>query len=1331
MEPQEITLDVLHEKYAKKDEKTIQDVRRRVAKALASVEKKNRQKWEKTFFQAMENGFLPAGRINSAAGTDISATLLNCFVQPVGDAIRGYDDEGKPGIMDALAEAAETMRRGGGVGYDFSRIRPRGALVNGTQSMASGPLSYMRTFDAMCQTVESAGARRGAQMGVLRCDHPEVEDFIRAKAKPWQVKELSQFNISVGVTDAFMKAVIEDLDWELVHKAVPTQAFIDDGAYRRKDGMWVYRKVKARDLWDQIMKSTYDFADPGVLFLDRMNEENNLRYVEQIEATNPCVTADTWIATTEGPRQVINLIGRQFEALVDGKSHMTGQEGFFKTGSQKVFRLITEEGYSVKLTGNHKVLRANPTRYSSNTEWVEAQNLREGDNVVLHDHKSFEAWPGKGSEQEGYLLGLLVGDGLLKKETAVLSVWEHEGSPGIEKAVLNASRVLKLRSDHKCWSVISGRREKRFKSADLLRLAADFGMVVTKGVTEEVEKASSLFYRGFLRGLFDADGSVQGAQRKGVSIRLSQSDDVLLEAVQRMLARLGIMSTLYRNRRPASEREMPDGKGGAKIYFAKANHELVISGENMARFGDMIGFADTVKREKLLTAVGSSVRSMNRERFFATVKKLQPLVVEDVYDVQVPGVNAFDANGLFVHNCGEQPLPDYGCCDLGSIDLTKFVMHPFTDEAEFDYEAFGEVVKPAVRMLDNVLDLSFWPLETQKKEAMAKRRIGLGFTGLGSALIMLGINYRTLEGRRFAAGVATVMRDIAYQASVDLAKEKGSFPALDADKYLESGFAQRLPESIKVQIREHGLLRNSHLLSIAPTGTISLAFANNASSGIEPVFGWFYSRFKREQNGERREYKVYDHTFRLYRSHREDLADLSDDEFVEKLPDHWVNAYDIEALDHMLMSAAVAPFIDTAISKTVNVPESYPYEDFKDLYMQAWRERLKGITTYRPNTQVASVLTTSTDNPEVNANDIDQSDADRRLQLDKIPEPPLASLRWVKRPRLSNGNPSWTYMVEHPMGYNFGVFIGHVANGEAHPFEVWVNGADQPRGLGALAKSLSMDMRSNDRGWLKAKLESLLKVGGDDAFDLPMPPEGEAVRVPSVVAGFARLVLHRCEELGIYVGLEYQDTPVLDALLSPKEPKAGPDGTMSWTVDITNPATGDDFVLGLKELVLPTGERRPYSLWLAGQYPKALDGLCKVLSYDMRIVDPGWTGAKLRQLTDYAEPRGDFFAKVPGGEKQQNYPSTVAYIARLLIHRYRMLGILDVDGFPLEERGVFTHGQMDHEGHISESVAAPGSAVLNNTVQPGKLCPECGNYAVIKRDGCEYCTACGWTGSCG
>jgi len=584
LDPQPISTDVLREKYLKDGESTVEELYARVARALASVEKPELQaEYEQKFRSNLDAGAIGAGRIMSAAGTGIQATLINCFVQPVGDCIQGVDDEGYPGIYEALREAAETMRRGGGVGYDFSRIRPKGARVKGTASTASGPCSYINVFDQSCATVESAGARRGAQMGVLRIDHPDVLEFITAKRTPGR---WNNFNVSVGVSDAFMEAVRRGDAWELVHPATPGAEQLEQGAHQRNNGQWVYRTLSASELWDTIMTSAYDFAEPGILFLDRIATDNNLRAVESIHATNPC---------------------------------------------------------------------------------------------------------------------------------------------------------------------------------------------------------------------------------------------------------------------------------------------------------------------------------------------------------------------------GEQPLPPYGCCDLGPIILTKFVQHAFDHggQARFDFEAFAQSVALQVRALDNVLELTHWPLPQQHKEAQAKRRIGVGFTGLGDTLVMLGLPYNAPEGRKMARRIAECMRDAAYIASVELALEKGAFPLFDAKTYLAEGtFASRLPEEIKAQIRQHGI-RNSHLLSIAPTGTVSLAFADNASNGIEPAFSWTYTRKKREADGTRSEYEVQDHAYRLYKA-------LGGD--IRQLPPAFVGALEMSAEDHIAMMQAVQPYIDTSISKTVNVAEDYPYEDFKKLYLQAWDARLKGLATYRPNSILGAVL---------------------------------------------------------------------------------------------------------------------------------------------------------------------------------------------------------------------------------------------------------------------------------------------------------------------------------------------------------------------------------------
>ena len=951
---QDISAEVLLEKYAKGDERSAEDVNQRVARALAQAEPAaERAHWEARFAEALRVGFVPAGRIQSAAGTGLSATLINCFVQPVGDSISQLED-GHPGIYTALTEAAETMRRGGGVGYDFSRIRPRGAWVGSTRSSASGPVSYMRVFDRSCETVESAGSRRGAQMGVLRCDHPDIEEFVHAK----DGGDLKNFNISVGVTDAFMAAVQADTEVELAHRAEPGPAQKEAGAYRRAqpggDGTWVYRRLRARELWDQIMRATYDHAEPGVLFLDHINRDNNLSYCESIAATNPCA---------------------------------------------------------------------------------------------------------------------------------------------------------------------------------------------------------------------------------------------------------------------------------------------------------------------------------------------------------------------------EQPLPPYGCCCLGSIDLTRFVRDPFEESARFDEAGFADVARVAVRMLDNVLDVTVWPLSQQQEEARSKRRVGLGFTGLGDALVMLNLRYDSAPARATARRIAELMRDAAYEASVELARERGPFPLFNADMFLSgTTFASRLPPVLRDRIRAHGL-RNSHLLSIAPTGTISLAFADNASNGIEPAFSWSYTRKKRMPDGSMKEYAVEDHAWRLYRHLKGEAAALTP---------AFVTALEMSAQAHEAMVAAVAPCIDTAISKTVNVPVDYPYADFQHLYMEAWQSGLKGLATYRPNSVLGSVLSVAPAVAAASAGPLLIDGANRRLALDRLPAPVLSSLRWPGRPDLPSGNPAWTFMVHHPFG-DFALFVGELAaadGGVPQPFEVWVNGAEQPRGLGALAKTLSMDLRANDPAWLQLKLDALATVAEERAFEMPFPPHGERRLFPGVVAATAAVVRWRCEQLAALPRPgRVAATPVMDAMFSIDEPHTGPSGTLAWAVDIDNPASGEAFTCTLKEVTLPGPDgvtvTRPCAVGLSGNYPRALDGLARLLSLDMRVIDPAWIGMKLRKLLNYAEPLGHFMAFVPGlahsERRQQIWPSTVAYLARLIIHRYAMLGVLDEEGFPLRDMGVLESAGPADRGRV----------------MAGKVCLECGNATVIHKDGCDFCTACGDIGQCG
>src|SRR5438270_8496812 len=510
---------------------TIEDTWRRVAEAVAASEAET-QRWAERFYEAMsEFRFLPAGRVIAGAGAGRQVTLFNCFVM---GAIP--DDMG--GIFAHLREAALTMQQGGGIGYDFSTLRPRGAYVKGVGADASGPLSFMDVWDAMCRTIMSAGYRRGAMMATLSCEHPDIEAFVEAKREPGRLR---MFNLSVLVTDAFMKAVEEDAPWEL-HFGGPGQT------------KTVAKVLPARELWDKIMRATYAYAEPGVIFIDRINRRNNLWYCEQIHATNPC---------------------------------------------------------------------------------------------------------------------------------------------------------------------------------------------------------------------------------------------------------------------------------------------------------------------------------------------------------------------------GEQPLPPYGACLLGSLNLARFVENPFTPQARLDTEALAGLVPDAVRLMDNIIDISGFPLQQQQEEATKKRRIGLGVTGLADALILCGLRYGSAQAVAAVEEWLGAVQRAAYLASAELAAEKGVFPLYERDKYLAGATVAALDTDVRDAIAKHGI-RNALLTSVAPTGTISL-FADNVSSGLEPVFSFRYTRNVLMPDGSRREEEVTDYAYRLFHRLKGEAT---------RLPDYFVDAQNLAPGDHLVMQAAVQKYVDSSISKTINLPADIESESF-------------------------------------------------------------------------------------------------------------------------------------------------------------------------------------------------------------------------------------------------------------------------------------------------------------------------------------------------------------------------------------------------------------------
>jgi ribonucleoside-diphosphate reductase alpha chain len=662
----------------------------------------------------------------------------------------------------------------------------------------------------------------------------------------------------------------------------------------------------------------------------------------------------------------------------------------------------------------------------------------------------------------------------------VLSVWRRrvavgenaaQGVDGVMTASLDAARSLKHRADFTGWIAVAGRDEYRLALGEVKRIALELGMAPgCKAITAELERQSSAFYAGFLRGFFDADGSVHGAQEKGISIRLAQSDLARLEAVQRMLLRLGIASAIYQERRPAGSRLLPDGKGGRRAYDCAADHELAIAGDDIGVFAERIGFADTDKSARLRGVTEAYRRSPNRERFTAEVTAIDADGEADVFDAEIPGINAFDANGIYVHNCGEQPLPPYGACLLGSINLAALVREPFTPAARLDLAELERIVPLAVRMMDNVVDVSRFPLPQQGEEAKAKRRIGLGVTGLADALILCGARYGSAEAVALTETWLKAIERRAYFASAELAAEKGAFPLFDKEKYLAGETISAFEPDLKDAIARHGV-RNALITSIAPTGTISI-LADNVSSGIEPVFSFRYTRNITMPDGSRHEEEVSDYAYRLYRRLRGDNAPL---------PEAFVDAQSLAPGDHLVMQAAAQRYIDSSISKTINMPADFPFEAFKDVYLQAYELGCKGCTTYRPNEVTGAVLEPKKD----------EKPAARQAELPlPAPQPKPRDVyeaggvvymtQPLNRPEELPGN---TYKIAWPESEHalYITINDIVRDGRRRPFEIFINSKNMEHyawSVGLTRMISAVFRRGGDVSFVVAELKAVFDPRG-------------------------------------------------------------------------------------------------------------------------------------------------------------------------------------------------------------------------------------------------------------
>jgi ribonucleoside-diphosphate reductase alpha chain len=1011
---QEASLDIWDKKYrlsSKNGEpidRSMDDTYKRVARALADVERDDiRERWYERFLWALRHGAIPAGRVTSNAGAlehKPATSTINCTVS---GTIRDSMDD----ILRKVHEAGLTLKAGCGIGYEFSTLRPRGAYVSGAGAYTSGPMSFMDIYDKMCFTVSSAGGRRGAQMGTFDVGHPDAMDFVRAKRENGRLR---QFNLSLLVTDEFMQAVREEREWKLAfpisrHEYEADQPDLSDaqhfvwrewptheGYVVNDEGLVacrVSKTVPARRMWDVIMSSTYDFAEPGFILIDRVNEMNNNWWCENIRATNPCVTADTRLSTQFGMVRIGDLYDARvdLQATVDGRA-LGGEKGVtvrpavpaFKTSeSAEIYRVVTQDGYEIKATAWHDF-------YTSRGK-IKLSELKLGDELLVQSGKG--QFGGCGSADLGTLLGLLTGDGHFTnrgkgEQAAVINLWGSDRNYADTVVAYVNSLIAGFAERPRTYRVsavaVPERNLVMIRSVILARVLMQYGFNAhTKlQVPEIVWRGNEECVKSYLRALFQTDGTVNisGNDRTSCSVRLASSYPSLLKDVQILLANFGIFSRVLK-RREATMNSLPDGKGGSKEYACEANYELIIDGESRNYFMTEIGFMNGAKNEKLRN--WAQGKALNRtQRFTSRVAEISYCGKEAVFDTTQEDGNTVIFNGLVTGQCGEQPLPAYGSCLLGSVNLTRFVREPFTPQARFDWDEYRDVVRVFTRMLDNVVEINGLPLEQQRHEITRKRRHGMGFLGLGSTITLLGAKYGSSESVKFTEDVSREMAIAGWETALELAREKGPAPIMNEEFTVTkemlrkrpematdgwkpgakipgrllharySRYMQRVAEAaphLVEQLAQIGA-RFTHHTSIAPTGTISLSLANNASNGIEPSFAHHYFR-NVIRPGRKTKEKIDVFSFELlaYRELVNARAMPGSTKEGETLPEYFTAADEVTPHQHVDIQAASQKWIDSSISKTANVPTNFPYEQFKSIYLYAHEQGLKGCTTFRFN----------------------------------------------------------------------------------------------------------------------------------------------------------------------------------------------------------------------------------------------------------------------------------------------------------------------------------------------------------------------------------------------
>jgi ribonucleoside-diphosphate reductase alpha chain len=921
-------------------------------------------------FNLVERRFIPAGRVLFALGNPYyHATCKNCYVL-------GLKDDSLEAISDLRKEMARTYAMGGGVGIDLSMLRPAGAPVKNCAITSSGAASFADGFSHLTGEIGQNG-RRGALMISLSVDHPDIERFVHSK-NDFDHKLASQIreklprklykklneevieprracgnaNMSVRITDRFMKAVKDG-------KHHITRFIMDDGEE-------IERVFDAKKLFRQIVEGAWSHGCPGCLFWDTMAREDNRNYLASrwhIVTTNPCFPGHERLHTDQGMVTFKELYESQQEivATVDNRA-LAGDLGvsthpavpvFLTAEEEDVFKIVTKEGFEVEATPYHKF-------YVEGRGRVELRDLEVGQNLLIQSGKG--QFGTRGDEKTGALLGLVTGDGHFTnrgrgKEAVVVSLWQGDQAL-VEEVAEHVSEICREHSIKGPWKqtgiAVAERRETRVRSTVLARYLKDrygFCRETKHRVPEVVWQGTEACVKGYLRALFQADGTVNATETNSCcTIRLASSYPELLKDVQKLLINFGIASRIHL-RRKAGRKLMPDGKGGSKLYNYKTQYDLIIGSTNRDRFMEEIGFLLDEKTRVYEEWKNRHPNTVGEESFLVEVEQIEFVGRQTVYCTTQQNKNTIVVSGCVVGNCGEQPLSDGGSCNLGAINLARFTTHPYTERAAFDWDGFKRAIRDGVRFLDEIntieLDENRAPIPKQAEVTHGLRQIGLGVMGYGDLLLQHQIKYASDEAMLFTERLFRTLRDTAYHESIMLAKEKGPFPAFDWDKIKRSPFIDRLPAELKKLMAEHGL-RNSNVLSIAPTGTI--AIMGETTGGIEPEFAFQLTRAAQLGTGKRTKFTYLTPTAqRIAKALGKSVPQGEIEGAVDMswLPEWAVASHQIDPKRRAKVQGLIQQFIDTAISSTVNLPEEATIEDVMDIYWTAYEAGCKGVTIYR------------------------------------------------------------------------------------------------------------------------------------------------------------------------------------------------------------------------------------------------------------------------------------------------------------------------------------------------------------------------------------------------